>query len=140
MKHIIAFTIFVFIPLLLVHMHQRKNVDYQGFKKERLNYVGIFASITLFLFIFLADVIAPKFVFRYDLGWYKGRGNNEYTYAIKWFISLLLITFPHVCKRASWPLFHTAMQAQSKHNTHWYRLGGFVLVILLINQTINLSI
>ena len=139
MKHIIAFTVIVFIPLILVHIHQRQNVDYLGFKKGRLNYVGIFSSISLFLFIFLADFIAPNFVVRYDIGWNSGRRSNEYTFAAAWFIALLLITFPHVCKRASWPLFHTAMQAQSKHKTLWYRLGGFVFVIFMLNQTIELS-
>lgn len=138
MKHVISFSVLVFIPLFLLYLHQRNNQDYEGFKWTKANDLGLVICLFLLLFIFFADVWAPNFVYRFDVGWY-GRRSNEYMYTFWWFISLSLVIFPHIYKRSRWKLFPTAMQRKSMYKTRWYRLGGFLLIWLQTMRLIDLS-
>ena len=138
MKHIIVFALLIFLPLLLVYIYQRSNNDFSGFKWTIFNDLGVTITILLFLFILFAEQIAPSFVIRFDEGW-TSRRSNEYTYALWWFIGLLLITFPHVCKRSTWPLFPTAIERKSLHKTMWYRLTGLAVIAMQAYQLVQLS-
>jgi len=138
MKHILAFSILVFAPLVGVYMYQRNNEKYEGFKWSRLNDAGLVISLALVVFILIANFIAPNFVYRFSEGWHSYK-SNEYTYAIFWFVGLLLLTFPHVCKRSAWPSFPSALQTQSLYKTKWYSIVGVFMVLLSILNTIRLS-
>ena len=137
MKHILAFSVLVFIPMLVVYIHQRENDRYKGFGWSKVNDIGLFITFLLFVFILLASYISPEFVSRYNEGWHHRR-SNEYSYTIWWFIGLLLLTFPHVCKRSAWPLFPSAMQSKSLYKTKWFSIGGIFLVSLSAIKTLSI--
>jgi len=137
MKHIFVFSLFVFIPMMVVYIYQRSNERYEGFKWSLSNDIGVAVTFALFIFVLFSKYVAPEFVIAFSNGWGSARF-NEYTYTITWFIGLFYLTFPHVSKRYKWPTFPSAMELKSLHDTKWQTVFGLLVVLFSIIKTKNL--
>ena len=145
MTYFTLFFTIVFIPYLYLYSYQKGNIKYQKYEWNQWNEIGFYSALAFFIFVVLAPSLFTEFYNEFnDIDWERkdrrpGRRRGipfEFVYSILWLVSLTMVTFPHIYKRASMPILPTGTDLRNEYSTFTFRLIDITLLSLSVVLTV----
>ena len=125
-------------------MYQKDNPNFKKYEWNTYNEVGVILFALFFIFVAIAYRLVPSFYEAIQDGWhltYRHRRSvpGEIWYAVWAFVSLSMMSFPHIYKSSTMPIYPSGLQYWSRYDTTGARILGGIMCILLIIFTIAVA-